>query len=212
MHIGHNNAKEKYRINGHILQDVTEERDLGVIIQNDLKCNKQCVKAVKASNKMLGMIKRTFSYLTQPVFIHLYKSMVRPRLEYCVQAWRPHFQKDIDLIENVQRRATKLIPGLKEKPYEERLKCLNLTTLETRRLRGDLIEAFKIMKGLQNVEPSTFFKITASQTRGHALKLFKPTCRLDIRKYGFSHRVITEWNRLSTDDIACDTVNSFKIE
>ena len=81
------------------------------------------------------------------IILQLYKSLVRPHLEYCVQALRPHLQKDIDLIEGVQRRATKMIPNLKNKTYEERLNNLQLTTLETRRLRGDSIEVFEICKG-----------------------------------------------------------------
>jgi hypothetical protein len=79
---------------------------------------------------------------------------VRPHLEYSVQAWRPHLKKDIDLLEGVQRRATKMINGFKDKSYEDRLRCLNL---ETRRLRGDLIEVFKMFKGFDNLDPSMFF-------------------------------------------------------
>ena len=110
------------------------------------------------ANKVLGMIKRSFSVRNKDVILQLYKSLVRPHLEYSVQAWRPHFQKDIDLIEGVQRRATKLILDLKDKSYEERLRCLNLTTLDTRRLRGDLIEVFTMFKGFDIVDPLTFFR------------------------------------------------------
>ena len=84
---------------------------------------------------------------------------MRPHLEYCVQAWRPHLQKDIDLIEGPQRRATKMIPNLKNKSYDERLNILNITTLETRRLRRDIIEVFKICKGFDITEPSLFFYV-----------------------------------------------------
>ena len=123
------------------------------------------------------------------IILQLYKSLVRPHLEYCVQAWRPHMQKDIDLIDSVQRRATKRIPNLKNKTYEERLNNLHLTTLETRRLRGDLIEVFKICKGLDFVEPSLFFTFSTAPTidLGHTLKLVKPRCHLDIRKFSFAH-------------------------
>ena len=101
------------------------------------------------------MIKRSFSVRDKDVILQLYKSLVRPHLEYSVQAWRPHFQKDIDSIEGVQRRATKLILDLKDESYEDGLRCLNLTTQETRRLEGDLIEVFKICKGFENVETIT---------------------------------------------------------
>ena len=100
------------------------------------------------ANKVLGMIKRSFIVRDKNVLLQLYKSLGRPHLEYSIQAWRPHFQKDIDLLEGVQRRATKPIPDLEDKSHEDRLRCLNLTTLETRRIGGDLIEVLKIFKGL----------------------------------------------------------------
>ena len=82
------------------------------------------------------MIKRTFSVRDKEVILQLFKSLVRPHLEYCIQAWNPHFQKDIDRLEGVQRRATKLVTSIKDKTCEERLHILNLTTLETRRVRA----------------------------------------------------------------------------
>jgi ribonuclease P/MRP protein subunit RPP40 len=82
----------------------------------------------------------------------LNKYLTRPRLEYAVQAWRPHLQEDIDLIEGVQRRAAKLVIGMKGMSYEKRLKFLDMTTLETRRITGDLIEVFEILKSIENVK------------------------------------------------------------
>src|SRR5664279_2348951 len=120
-------------------------------------------------------------------------------------------QKDIDLIERVQRRATKLISSLKDMTYEKRLKLFNLTTLETRMLRGDLIEVLKILKGFDDVDSSRFFDLSSERrTRGHMLKLFKPGCNLDCRKFVFSQKVINIWNSLDGDIVACDSVNSFK--
>ena len=130
MHLGRNNVKAEYEIDGTKLDEVDEERDLGVIMQKDLKCNQQCSRAVKTANRVLGMIKRTFTYLNKENMLLLYKSLVRPHLEYSVQAWRPHYRKDIDLIEKVQRRATKLIPQLKDKSYEEKLIFLDLILLQ----------------------------------------------------------------------------------
>jgi hypothetical protein len=148
MHIGLGNGKANYEMNDKYLEEVTEERDLGVIMQNDLKCSKQCLKAVNTANRVLGMIKRTFSVRDRDVILQLYKSLVRPHLEYGIQAWRPHYHKDIDLIEGVQRRATKLIACLKDKSYEDRLKNLNLTTLETRRLEVILLRCSKYLRAL----------------------------------------------------------------
>ena len=210
MHIGYNNAQADYVMEGNTLNVVTEERDLGILVQNNMKWDQQCSKSVKMANRILGMIKRNFDYLDGDMVLQLYKSLVRPHLEYCVQAWRPHLQKDIDLLERVQRRATKLVPKLKYKTYEERLSCLGLTSLETRRLRGDLIEVFKILKGFDDVDFQNFFALSNTSTRGHSLKLFKYGCRLDCRKYAFSNRIVNTWNELEEDIIACDSINSFK--
>ena len=168
MHIGFNNTKAKYEMNGKFLEEVTEERDLGVIIRSDLKCSSHCMKAVNTANRVLGMIRRTFSVKDKKIILLLYKALVRPHLEYSVQAWRPHFRGDIDLLEGVQRRATKLITSISNKSYEDRLHILNLTTLETRRLRGDLIEVFKIFKGFDNLDSSMFFELSNAHTRGHS--------------------------------------------
>jgi hypothetical protein len=82
--------------------------------------------------------------------------------------------------------------------------------METRRLRGDLIEVFKMFKGMDNLDVHKFFQLTNAPTRGHSLKLVKHGCNLDIRKFSFSHRVVNTWNSLSEDIVACDSINSFK--
>ena len=113
--------------------------------------------------------------------------------------------------EKIQRRATKLIPGLRDLRYEERLKECGLTTLETRRLRGDQIEVFKILNGYENIDSNIFFEIKESKiTRGHNYTLVKKQSRLDVRKYSFSQRTINVWNKLSTDCVHASSVNMFK--
>ena len=117
----------------------------------------------------------------------------------------------IDMLEKIQRRATKLIPGLRDLRYEERLKECGLTTLETRRLRGDQIEVFKILNGYENIDSNIFFEIKESKiTRGHNYTLVKKQSRLDVRKYSFSQRTINVWNKLSTDCVHASSVNMFK--
>jgi ribonuclease P/MRP protein subunit RPP40 len=100
------------------------------------------------------------------VVLKLYKSLVRPHLEYCVQAWRPYLRKDIELIEGVQRRVSKVIKSLNNKTYENRSKKLHLTSMETRRLRNDLIEVFKMFKWMDNLNVHKFFQLTNAPTRG----------------------------------------------
>ena len=119
--------------------------------------------------------------------------------------------KDIDMLEQIQRRATKLIPGLRDLRYEERLKECGLTTLETRRVRGDQIEVFKILNGYENIDSNIFFEIKESKiTRGHNYTLVKKQSRLDVRKYSFSQRTINVWNKLTTDCVHAGSVNMFK--
>ena len=149
-------------------------------------------------NKILGLIRRCVTYKEKKLIIYLYKAIVRPHLENCI--CRPYRKKDIDTLERIQRRATKIIPELRDLSYEERLKECGLTTLETRRLRGDQIEVFKILNGYENIDRNIFFSLKKdNRTRGHEVTLEKYQCTLDIRKYSFSQRTINEWNKLSTD-------------
>lgn len=210
MHMGRNNNKEKYNMNGHDLEVVTEEVDLGVVMQSNLKYNKQCTTKVNTANRILGLIKRTFNCKSRKIILPLYKTLVRPHLDYCSQIWRPHLQKDILLIEKVQRRATRLISEFVGLSYEERLKKLNITTMETRRIRADLIQVFKIVKGLDKVEQKSFFTINMNSLRGSNVKFYKTRFRTDIGKYLFKNRVVTEWNKLTDDIISSTCVNSFK--
>ena len=182
-----------------------------VTISADMKVSEQCGIAASKGNQILGLIRRNITYKGKKLIIPLYKAIVRPHLEYCIQAWRPYRKKDIDTLERIQRRATKMIPELRDLSYEERLKECGLTTLETRRLRGDQIEVFKILNGYENIDRNMFFSLKKdSRTRGHEVKLVKDQCRLDIRKHSFSQRTINEWNKLSTDCVTASSVNMFK--
>ena len=213
VHIGRNNKSFKYSLNDKDLKTVPEEKDVGVIVTKDLKASRQCIEAVKKANKTLGMIKRNFRNLNKDIVIRLYKQLVRPHLEYAVQAWSPYLKKDIKLIEGVQRRATKIIPSFKSLEYRERLKRLRLTTLKRRRSRGDMIETYKILTGKEQIDRSLMFKLSKYRgTRGHQFKLYKPHSRLDIRKNFFSQRVITRWNKLPAEVVDVKTVNDFKIK
>ena len=126
-----------YEIEGTILCKSVKEKDLGVTMNANMKVSEQCRIAASKDNQILGMIRRNITYKENGLIVPLYKAIVRPHLEYCIQAL-----KDIDMLEKVKRRATKLIPGLRELSYEERLKECGLTTLETCRLRGGSNRSF----------------------------------------------------------------------
>lgn len=157
------------------------------------------MEASKKANRALGMISRTIKYKSKSVLLSLYKSLVRPHLEYCTPVWSPHYVKDKHMLEKVQHRFTRMVPGMKELPYKDRLKQLGLWTLEERRNRADLLEMFKMLIGK-----------SSPATRGHSVKLVKHRCKLDLRKYFFCERVIDRWNQLSEDCVSCVTINSFK--
>ena len=211
LHTGHGNLNVNYKMGDTVLGTTVKEKDLGVTISADMKVSEQCGIAASKGNQILGLIRRNITYKGKKLIIPLYKAIVRPHLEYCIQAWRPYRKKDIDTLERIQRRATKMIPELRDLSYEERLKECGLTTLETRRLRGDQIEVFKILNGYEIIDRNMFFSLKKdSRTRGHEVKLVKDQCRLDIRKHSFSQRTINEWNKLSTDCVTASSLNMFK--
>ena len=127
-----------------VIEGTTEKRELGLIITDNLKPTSQCVKAAAKARSVLGFVRRHFKRHDPQDFLIIYKSNVRPHLEYCIQAWSPYLQNDIYCLESVQRAATRLVRGFRNVPYEDRLRILGLTTLAVRRKRGDLIECYKL--------------------------------------------------------------------
>ena len=167
LHIGPGNTSMNYEMGGTILSTTVKEKDLRVTMNANMKVSEQCRIAASKGNQVLGMIRRNITYKENSLIVPLYKAIVRPQLEYCIQAWSPYLRKDIDMLEKIQRRATKLIPELRDLRYEERLKECGLTTLETRRLRGHQIEVFKILNGYANIDSNIFFEIKKYIFRGH---------------------------------------------
>ena len=104
-----------------------------------MKVSEQCGIAASKGNQILGLIRRTIMYKKKQLIVPLYKAIVIPHLEYCIHAWRLYRKKDIDKLERIQRSSTKMIPELRDLSYKSRLLQCGLTTLETRRLRGDQI-------------------------------------------------------------------------
>jgi hypothetical protein len=149
-------------------------------------------------------------FFSKTVVVKLLNSLMWPDLELSAQAQWPHLRKDIEFIEGVQCRAMKLVSSLSNKNYEDRLRVLNLTALETRRLRGDLIEVLKVFKGIDNMVAQKFFELSIMLPSGYSLKLVKHWCHFDCRKFSLPLRVVNTSNSLNEELIACDTVKSFK--
>lgn len=211
MHYGYQNQRVEYTIGNEILRKTDNERDLGVIMTPDLNFSAHVTHAVKKAQRNLAIINRTISSRKQEVFMPLYKALVRSHLEFAAPVWNPYLIRDILMIEKVQKRATKMVFGMKNLPYEIRLQQLKLDSLETRRTIFDLTEVYKIFHGLSVIRPEELFvRNLDARTRGHHLKLYPTHCRLDIRKYCFSNRIITLWNSLPVNVINSKNVCEFK--
>ena len=193
---GHENRppkKNEYKLNGNVLQKVYEEKDLGIFVTSDLKPSVHCAKAAAKAMQVFGVIKRNFVLTDEEDFRLLFNGFVRRHLEYCVSVWSPYLKKDIECLEKVQRRATKLVKRLRCKPYEDILSLLGITSLEKRRIRGDLIQVFRIVKGFDGLNTDQFFGLNNGSgyvLRGHKWTLKVNRCRLQLRQCFFSQRVI----------------------
>ena len=199
MEIGKNNIGEnEYFMTSnnvkHSLATTDKQTDLGVIIDSKLSFDDHINQVVNKATKMTKIIRRTFQFLDTYTFLPLHKTMVRSHLEYAVAVWYPYKIKHKIAIENVQRRATKQLPGMRDLSYIETLKLLKLPTLAYRRLRGDMIEVYKIMHELYDNESAPnllkWEDVTLrSGNRGHSLKIFTQRAKIYLRKNAF----LLEW-------------------
>ena len=211
MSAGRNNPLHNYSLNDTPLGRSNCERDLGVRVSSDLRSRNQCLQAKNRANRVLGFISRSVSNRSAEVILKLYLALVRPHLDYAVQFWSPCYRMDINMLESVQRRMTKKIQGLRNLPYRERLRHLNLHSLERRRVRGDMIEVYKWMKGYNKGDINKVLMVREQgRTRSNGFKLDKFRFNKDIGKNWFTNRVVDEWNGLSTHVVSANTLDSFK--
>ena len=187
------------------------EKDLGVFIDPLLDFEEHITSTVKKARRLSGLIIRTITFKSKDIMIPLFKSIIRPVLEYANVVWSPYYRKHIDQIESIQRHFTRCVIGMKDLDYEERMRALKLPSLEYRRLRGDLIETYKITHNLYDpLTTNSLLTLSLTNTRSHNYKLAKP--RFNTKKFQnfYSNRIINKWNNLPGKVVNAKSLNCFK--
>ena len=224
MHIGRRNKRFAYTMDGVRMGVVEEEKDLGVWMESSMKPTRQCEAAAKQANSVLGLIAKSFHYRSAKTLVPLYKTFVRPKLEYAAAVWSPWMEKDVETLERVQKRLIRLISDTNGDTHEERLQSVGLTTLKERRTRGDAIETFKTLRGFNRVQKDAWFTMQRGDERATRANtevredgekrrgnvLVKQKSNLEIRRNFFTLRAERTWNALPGWVQDQETVNSFK--
>ena len=200
-----------YTLNGIPIPSVDSSSDLGVLIDTSLKFHDHIrTVAHKAGGLAYSFLKSTVCRSPQ-FMLFLLTTHIRPVIEYCSCVWRTGFVQDLKLLENIQRRWTKRITGMESLTYGERLRTLNLYSIQGRLLRADLIQYWKIFNDTSCILPADLFnQPPQSRTRGHCHKIFTPVTHTDVRKRSFSQRCISVWNSLPTSTVCARNVTAFK--
>jgi len=205
------NPKREYKINDSIIPCVNSIRDIGIEVDQTLKFSQHCKQIAQKANALCNLFFLTFRSRDRNFMLKFYTTYVRPLLETATTVWNPHLMKDIDIIEKVQRKFTKRIPGMFIKSYKDRRFHLQLTTLEQRRMCNDLIMTFKIIHGLIKLDFQDFFEFNLRRNlRGHSQKLIIPKFHKNCLKYDFCSRTAPMWNMLTEDQINSSTLECFR--
>jgi hypothetical protein len=212
LNFGSNNPQHDYSLFGTRLPCVDEASDLGILMSSTLSFSPHCAKIASRADRMIHVVRRSIKNLTKMSLLSIHRAVVRPLVEYATVVYCPYYVGDINRIEGVQRRMTKLLPEIRELSYHERLAFLNLQTLAQRRERSDLITVWKIVHGRLDLEITDLFELPADgRTRGHSCKLdTKDIPRKICRRHFFPFRIVRLWNSLPETIVQQRTVSGFK--
>ena len=199
-----------YRIENVLIPDVRSCRDLGVIISRNCKFEEHCRNISRNGHFKCLQFRLSFASKNHDFLVSLYVTYIRPTLEYASPIWSPYYIKDVDRVEAVQRKFTKYLPGMFRKSYQQRLRELNLKTLEERRISLDIILLYKIIKKLIDIPFDSYFTFSTNRTRGHEYKLYVNSTRINCFKYHFCNRVVKYWNALPREVVALENLVQFK--
>ena len=217
MHFGKKNPNHDYYLIDHItntpiiLNKSTVERDLGILISSDLKSTKQAAFAASKGFKILGLMKRTFVSRDLQLWKTIYITYIRPHIEFAISAWSPHLQKDIETLERVQKCATKVPFVTRTLPYSDRLKAFNITSLKDRRIRGDLIQKYKLLSGLETINWTVQPTIHEDRPRRRGCHVRELVKNCNERYHFFNNRIVSHWNALPDHVVRAINVVSFKV-
>jgi hypothetical protein len=211
LRIGRDSSPPIYTIHSTVIPTKSSARDLGVIVRSDLKTHDHTIHIRLRALRMLWALRRSFRTWNKAIARKLFITFVRPIMEYAATATHPCSLGEIESLERIQRLATRMIPELKHNCYEDRCKALNLFSLAYRRVRGDMILTYKILRLGEHSELRHLLELSnTTYTRGH-------TCKLAVRNteglshvYRFSHRMTRTWNALPESVIETKTITEFK--
>jgi len=213
LHIGNTaiNCNHQYMLQDVELELLEDMRDLGIYVDSKLKFHVHTDIVTNKANRTLGLIHKVFECKDSDIIIKLYKSLVRPLLEYNNVIWGPQYVMDKQKVEAIQRRTTRMIYNCQDLSYLERLQHLKLPSLQYRRRRGDLLFLYQMINNYYDINYENFLTFPATNiTRGHDMKLLKPHTNCLTRSSFFSVRVINDWNSLPQSVINANSPNQFK--
>ena len=211
MHCGRNQPNHEYMLCGHPMACMDKIVDLGVIRSLNSSYSDQCQAVATKAMRTANVIRRCFCTGAPKLLWPAFQSYVSPLLMYCSPVWTPNNQRDIAILERVQRRFTKSIRGMRDLSYTERLHSLGALTLQHRRLFADMTTAFKSLRGLMNCSSlSLGLALSTSNTREGGVRLTQRKIVSKVHRSLFCCRSPTEWNNLPLEVINCQSLAQFK--